>query len=93
MTNRATKCATKEEFHAQVKRGLAEFTTMVVDADTPFGVIAIVDLGEGFQEVRIGNDPAIRAIEHEMGRPNIIRINVAWYVLVFGLGLLLGVWL
>jgi hypothetical protein len=92
MTERTIKCNSKEEFHNELKRSLAEFTNDVVDAE-PLGILAIVDYGETTQVLRVGSERALLSIDRELERPNIVRINVAWYVLVFALGLLLGVWL
>lgn len=91
MTEKTIHCASDEEFHAYVKHGLAEFTK-VVDSNEPHAVYAVAVYEGSSTCLRVGNPDAMLVAQQQLGA-NVVKIDVVWHVLVFALGLLLGVWL
>ena len=90
------KCNDRDEFMANVKKGLVEFVTETVDAPEIYGVVCLVNLGEHTQIYTSGNKPALANLKQHMirvgasGRRVFSLNTIGLAVVLFGVGVLVG---
>jgi hypothetical protein len=89
---REIQCSGKEEFMAQVKKGVAEFALAVADYPEVYGVMCMIDTGKKTELYQLGNEASLRSLRSQIrAKVRVSSLNkVGKFLIVLGIGMLIG---
>jgi hypothetical protein len=92
---REIQCSGKEEFMAQVKKGVAEFALNVAEYPEVYGAMCLVDVGDRTELYQLGNEASLRSLRSQIrAEVRVSPLNkFGKFLIVLGIGMLIGMYL